>query len=129
MGYVPDDWHTAKFDHRVTSYKVGMFKKMLTCTCGCSGYNAHQLWQAHVVSEKQIAHAMAHIEDVRQQRWRILIDAEKAKGREQRISPNKVKIPTPKQKWGGYTTNRTMESMDSDNWPVPTDEDSDTIPF
>lgn len=54
MGFIPDDWKTAAYDHTVAERRVGLFGriKMHTCTCGMSSMNGlNDLFQQHYNAE------------------------------------------------------------------------------
>src|SRR5215204_7686262 len=67
MAYVPDEWKTSAYEHNVYSRKCGWFRRMLTCTCGLSGWNAQQLWQEHVRVEMDTVQWLQMIETKKSQ--------------------------------------------------------------
>ncbi len=55
LGYVPDEWHTAAYEHVVSTKKVGLFGRitMHLCTCGATTmHGLNDMWSQHVRMEE-----------------------------------------------------------------------------
>lgn len=80
MAYVPDDWKTSAYEHNVYSRKAGLFRKILTCTCGLSGWNATQLWNEHVRVERDMV------------QWLIMVETKKTSRLSQQMASRQANL-------------------------------------
>lgn len=71
LGFIPDEWHTAAYEHWISTKKVGLFGRitMHLCTCGMTTMKGTQdLWQQHYRAEEEYKIWLISIQQKRSKR-------------------------------------------------------------